>query len=431
MRALLILIFFFSQPLFAQWEVVYNFPFTSSMDAISYDLEYNGLDRLFLAKIGELLVSNDWGVSWDTSYNSAEQGQFREIVFSHPDTGYMVKSGGPGLFLRTYDAGETWETVVPVSGVYSEEATSVFVVDKDHLYFSIWDGGSGKIVWTADGGLTTQLAYPEIWQPSGISGMACKDTDTCVALSGYPYLFGGGGGNDGLCPVYRTDSCCNDWEYSTYTYYGTQKLIYRNWNLMYTYTSLYVFRSYDQFQTWDTIMAYEDINDQFWELHFANDSVGYLSTSRIYPGSDLPGRVLRTTDYGETWEETTFDWSPLNPDTIVTGTSTAIECIDENNCFLMLGRTLFRTTNGGLASAESHQAMLPLSLHPNPASTALIIEGLSAYPNATITTLSLSGQQVAVAFENGQANIAHLPPGIYLTTVQTEQGLWREKWVKL
>jgi hypothetical protein len=38
---------------------------------------------------------------------------------------------------------------------------------------------------------------------------------------------------------------------------------------------------------------------------------------------------------------------------------------------------------------------------------------------------------VAVAFENGQANIAHLPPGIYLTTVQTEQGLWREKWVKL
>ena len=71
---------------------------------------------------------------------------------------------------------------------------------------------------------------------------------------------------------------------------------------MYTYTSLYVFRSFDQFQTWDTIMAYEDINDHL-GLHFVNDSVGYLSTSRIYPRSDVPGRVLRTTDYGDTWEE--------------------------------------------------------------------------------------------------------------------------------
>jgi len=429
MKYLLIVLLVSANTLSAQWEVVYNFPLDSVYNTY-FELESNGDGKLFVSKSWEVLVSEDFGLSWDTSYTSNEQGQFRQIYFSSSDTGYMVKGGGPGLFLRTYDAGETWETVVPVSGVYSEEATSVFVLDSDHLYFSIWDGGSGKIVWTADGGLTTQLAYPEIWQPSGISGMACKDIDTCVALSGYPYLFGGGGGNDGVCPVYRTDSCCNDWEYSTYTYYGTQKLIYRNWNLMYTYTSLYVFRSYDQFQTWDTIMAYEDINDQFWELHFVNDSVGYLSLTRVFPGSEVPVRVLRTTDYGDTWEETNLDWSLLNPDTLVRGGIHAIECLSETDCFLMAGRTLFRTTNGGLASTNEI-ASLSLSLHPNPATTSLIIEGLSAYPNATMTTVTLSGQLVTVAFENGQANIAHLPPGIYLTTVQTEQGLWREKWLKL
>jgi|GEM_PF-2298788 len=430
MKVVFILPLMIAQTLFGQWEVVYDFPSVSSIDDISYDLEYNGLDKLFLTKIGKLLVSEDWGTTWDTSYVSGEQGQFREIVFSHPDTGYIVKSGGPGLFLRTVDAGETWETITPVSGAYSEEATSVFVLDKDHLFFSIWDGASGKIVWTNDGGLTTQLAYPEIWQPSGISGMACKDTDTCVALSGYPYLFGGGDGNDGICPVYRTDSCCNEWAYTSWTYFGTQKLIYRSWNLMYTYTSLYVFRSFDQFQTWDTIMAYEDINDHFWELHFVNDSVGYLSTSRIYPGSDVPGRVLRTTDYGDTWEETTFDWSALNPDTLVIGTSTAIECIDENNCFLMLGRTLFRTTNGGLASTYDI-ASLSLTLHPNPATDQLLLEGLASYPDAVWSTYSISGQTISLDLRNGQADISHLPPGIYLTTVHTRQGIWREKWVKL
>jgi photosystem II stability/assembly factor-like uncharacterized protein len=431
MKFLLIVLLASSSTLSAQWDVVYNFPFIENTDNTIYNLEYNGLDKLFILKDRDVLVSTDWGMSWDTSYTSNEQGQFRQIYFNSPDTGYMVKAVGPGLFLRTYDAGENWETVVPVSGVYSVEATSVFVLDKDHIYFSIWDGVSGKIVWTSDGGLTTQLAYPAIWEESGISGMACKDADTCVAVSGHPLIFGGGDGNEGLCPVYRTDSCCNDWEYSTYTYYGTQKLIYRNWNLMYTYTPIVAIRSNDQFQNWDTIMFFEDVNDEFMELHFVNDSVGYLSIRRLaLPGDELPTRVLRTTDYGETWAETTFDWSLLNPDTLFRGSINAIECLSETDCFLMAGRTLFRTTNGGLANTQDI-AGLPLTLHPNPASLVLEITGLNNYPFAITTTVSLNGQAVQLDFKNGQADIAALPAGIYITRVQTDYGLWQEKWVKL
>ena len=429
MRLVVLILLLSSTRMYCQWEAIFSFPQMPSSNT-ALDLTYNGDGRLFLLKSMEVLVSDNFGLSWDTSYATFDQGDYRQLYFHHPDTGYLVKGVGPGLFLRTYDAGDTWETVVPVSGVYSEEATSVFVLDKDHLYFSIWDGASGKIVWTNDGGLTTQLAYPEIWQPSGISGMACKDPDTCTAVSGFPYYIGFGG-NDGLCPVYRTSSCCDIWEYTTYTPGGAQKLIYKNWNLMYTYTPLFVFRSNDQFQTMDTIMTYGDINDEFNELHFVNDSVGYLSIRRYsFSGDEVPTRVLRTTNFGETWEETTFDWSLLNPDTLFKGSINAIECLSETDCFLMAGRTLFRTTNGGLASTYDI-ASLSLTLHPNPATDQLFLDGLASYPDAVWNTYSISGQAIPLDLRKGQADISHLPPGIYLTTVQTGQGIWREKWVKL
>jgi len=430
MKSLLLLLIVSGSSLSAQWEIVYNFPFIEDSDNTIYNLEYNGLNKLFILKSRDVLVSSDWGMSWDTSYTSYEQGQFREICFISPDTGYMVKSGGPGLFLRTYNGGNNWETVVPVSGMYSLEATSVLALDEDNIYFSIWDGISGKVVWTDDGGLTTQLAYPEIGQPSGISGIACKDEDTCVALSGFPVLFGGGEGNDGICPVYRTDSCCDEWDWSSWTTGGAQKLVYRNWNLMYTYTPLFVYRSYDQFQTWATIKEYEDVNDQFWELHFVNDSVGYMSITRVFPDSEVPTRVLRTTDYGDTWEETTFDWSLLNPDTLFKGRINAIECLSETDCFLMANNILLRTSNGGLAFSQSIPS-LSLTLHPNPATDQLFLEGLANYPDAVWSTCSINGQTIPLDLGNGQADISHLPPGIYLTTVQTQQGIWREKWVKL
>jgi photosystem II stability/assembly factor-like uncharacterized protein len=371
------------------------------------------------------------GLSWDTSYASVEQSQFREIVFTHPDTGYIVKAGGPGLFLRTYDAGSTWETVVPVSGLYSVEATSLFVLDKDHIYFSIWDGISGKVVWTNDGGLTTQLAYPEVGQPSGISGIACKDEDTCIAISGFPVFFGGGEGNDGICPVYRTDSCCDEWDYSTWTWGGAQKMQFRSWELMYTFTSNYVVRTVDQFNTLDTIKVPEYPTEYFTELFFVNDSVGYLAaTDWRLPDESLPSVIYRTADSGSTWVNTYLEWSPSVDSILLQSAIYNISCLTEDNCYLVSGTTLFHTSNGGVAGANELLTM-PLTLHPNPATTSLIINGLSAYPNATMTTVSLNGQTVQLDFKNGQADIQHLPAGIYITRVETDDGLWQEKWVKV
>ena len=54
---------------------------------------------------------------------------------------------------------------------------------------------------------------------------------------------------------------------------------------------------------------------------------------RIYPGSDVPGRVLENNRLWRHLGGDNLDWSALNPDTLVIGTSTAIECIDETIVF--------------------------------------------------------------------------------------------------
>jgi Secretion system C-terminal sorting domain len=429
MKFLVIVILIFAKlNVNAQWSAVYEFPFSS--ESQDYDIEYNGDGKLFLLRNHDVIVSQDQGLSWNTSYFSEEQGQFRQIYFSSPDTGYMVKASGPGLFLRTYNAGMSWETVTPIAGVYSEEATSVLVFDQDHLYFSIWDGASGKIVWTKDGGLTTQLAYPAIWEESGISAVACKNEDSCIALSGFPRLFGTGG-NGGICPVYRTSNCCEEWEWSSWMGGGAFKLQFRNWNLMYAVTPYYVFSSIDQFQTLDTIKVLEYPTEQFTELHFVNDSVGYLAAKDIsLPAEALPTCIYRTTDYGNTWEKTYLDWSSTFDSLVLNAAVYNIDCIDEYNCYLMASTLLFHTTNGGFATTSDFEK-LSLILHPNPTSSTLNITGLEAYQIENITTYSIDGRIVDLPFQNGQVDVSHLAPGIYLTTVQTEQGKWQEKWVKM
>lgn len=68
----------------------FSFPQMPSSNT-ALDLTYNGDGRLFLLKSMEVLVSDNFGLSWDTSYATFDQGDYRQLYFHHPDTGYLVK----------------------------------------------------------------------------------------------------------------------------------------------------------------------------------------------------------------------------------------------------------------------------------------------------------------------------------------------------
>ncbi|MBK6731717.1 MAG: T9SS type A sorting domain-containing protein [Bacteroidetes bacterium] len=93
---------------------------------------------------------------------------------------------------------------------------------------------------------------------------------------------------------------------------------------------------------------------------------------------------------------------------------------------------LLKTTNGGgISTLNNQNPNFNFNLNPNPATTILNLQlSLKEY-NYTIQTFNLVGELMPLNFQNNQADISHLPPGIYFTEVITEEGRAVQKWVKM
>ncbi|MBK6731814.1 MAG: T9SS type A sorting domain-containing protein [Bacteroidetes bacterium] len=72
-----------------------------------------------------------------------------------------------------------------------------------------------------------------------------------------------------------------------------------------------------------------------------------------------------------------------------------------------------------------------ISFISQPRPTILHLQLALKENNYTIQTFNLVGELMPVNFQNNQADISHLPPGIYFTEVITEQGRAVQKWVKM
>ena len=171
-------------------------------------------------------------------------------------------------------------------------------------------------------------------------------------------------------------------------------------------------------------------------MQFISDSIGFIRTSNESSSPIRENVLWKTMDAGWTFD-TIFSSTNLPEEY---GNTFSFHFISPTTGWLLTreGNLFYTTTGGGdeyillpPTVSVQHAGSLPLTLHPNPATDQLFLEGLAGYPDAAWSTCSISGQTIPLDLGNGQADISHLPPGIYLTTVQTQQGIWREKWVKL
>jgi hypothetical protein len=405
---------------YAQWYEVYTYSYNTG---VYRDIEVTNDGKVFVVSSDTIHRSDDYGDTWSIDDSWGNGG--RKIQFVSEDTGYVccgLADEYEENYLMTIDGGLNW---MPCGndinlGINDIEYLPDEVVVAATRFFPTW---------------VTVGAYcfSYIWQDSLATAGEVYDLD--VLNDSVMFMCGAIDPPDPFAysTTIKSVDGGNNWQVSgdgyDVPYYGmdwpTDSVGYGN-----GLTDLY--KTVDQGETWFKLPnPFEDSEHVylFATPEFVSDEIGYVTAGR-YPigqSSDVESLgVLRTNDGGMSWYITD------TPD----GYDGAwdIICMNADTCYYRSMGKIFRTFNGGgigVPLTVAVQQTLSLTLHPNPATTSLIIEGLSAYPNATMTTVTLSGQQVAVAFENGQANIAHLPPGIYLTTVQTEQGLWREKWVKL
>jgi len=162
----------------------------------------------------------------------------------------------------------------------------------------------------------------------------------------------------------------------------------------------------------------------FYELRtifFPDPNTGYVV-------SDC-GMIFKTTDAGQSWVE-------LN-----CGTQNYISSLwftDANTGYAagMFG-TILKTTNGGdVYIDEAKLLLLPFTVFPNPASSAITIDWSNAKPgNYSINIFDVSGKQLMQDYLPDQSSltidISRFPKGIYFVRLSSNEGTGVKKIVVL
>lgn len=396
---------------YSQWHALYEFEISDDGNSFR-DIEITDDGVIYAAREYVLMRSFDLGLTWDTAYYNEAQGEYRRVMFVNQDTGYIVKGFGPGLFIRTTNGGDSWETVTPLSGGYSEEANNIFYFDYNNLLFPVSDGVDGFVVITSNAGLTSQNYYT-LPGEDGVADIYCFSNDSCIVIPGDPYNH-----YSGIDEILLTTNGCEDWNIIGYLSDGMELQV-PSPDAIYIRSNHKIEFSDDRLTTRDTLLSIYS-GGGFSELYMLNDSVGFAA---IYqPGSE--SKIYRTDDMGNSWVLEMVDSTTFH-------VINSIDCFDKDNCYMIAGITLY-TTSLKVNSITSNFEKMNVLMSPNPASDYIRMDFQFITKELEVVTYNLIHEFIPLFFDNNnQADISHLPPGIYFTEVITEHGRSVQQWVKM
>lgn len=154
------------------WELVYTYASSGLKDIyfLNNDLGY------MVGSLGKILRTEDGGSNWDDISNSQISGDLQCVWFVSPDTGYVGKTTGFGMY-RTWDGGVTWAQ----NFGYSQSNCYTMHFLNDTLGYA---GAYGNAIFrTTNAGLTWALqSNPQLSQ--NINSFAFSDSVNAVAIAG-------------------------------------------------------------------------------------------------------------------------------------------------------------------------------------------------------------------------------------------------------
>ena len=186
------------------------------------------------------------------NWSSDCSGEFFKIKFKTVDTGFVVgQTHGPGegIIMRTTDAGQSWENLAPISGclIYVD----IHYPSNNLIYvLGGWaepkDLPGALIYISEDHGDTW---FPSVFFPTTSYSIHCLNKDSCLVA--------------GMQNIYFAD------------------IVYLSYSIKWSFS--------------DIGIDYGEI----YSLHFYNDSCGYACGAY---DDNSRGILLKTLNYGETWE---------------------------------------------------------------------------------------------------------------------------------
>lgn len=372
-------------------------------------------DTLFAAS-GEsmgLLKSVDGGLHWDT-LSFTNSASFK-VHFPDQNTGfiagYAAFATGPTCY-KTIDCGQTWQPMNYTIGG-GDYFYNIRFLNKDTGFIS----NMGQLARTVDGGnsFVTRQLIPQNHYITNIHFIS--QTTGFVSLVNQeqgPYRD----------MIFKTTDCGNSWNpvynedaapQMVFVYNGLKKMQFVNSQLGFAAIDGgpgKILKTTDGGNTWAVLPVPQFSDFGITDIHFLNAQTGYV----VYQY-----KIYKTLDGGQTW--TLQATSPA--DILVI----EVEMLDEQNGFAS-GHGLFKTTNGGaptgIDAAPARQS--GFKVYPNPASGRFFLENEKNIKISAITLLDISGK-VRAHFNPGSSRFAmpDIPAGTYFLCIQAAGTRYVEK----
>lgn len=299
---------------------------------------------------------DDWTLISRLDTNAAFRTYSRSVEFFNEDTGFVgtlsVSTFKGGIF-RTYNKGLSWKKMMEVSSL--GEGVCGMAHHKNVLIGVGTYSGSPK--------LYVSTNYGESFTTTDLSALATALVD-CYMVDEFTYYISG----------MSTDSL------------GEKPLI---------------LKTTDGGLTFTTVAMFNTVSGYVWKMYFRPDGVGLASVENNFDDPSVNGYVLRTTDFGNSWQGHLVD--------TIKGNFGGVMVLDNNVAFIgdQHAYGLWKSTNGGVnwqrifAPTDTTKSNNRMILLPN---NKIVIAGAYIYTSNGAVTGTKNNKYEAAAIHTIKAN---------------------------
>ncbi len=391
---------------------------------------------------GVILHTTDEGLTWDTTIL---ESCIRSICFLDPDTGFAASN--QSFFYKTTDGGVSWETIVVTTPIFGIDPynyfTSLHFNNSKEGFMSGHTGYAQRLTYrTYDGGNTWESMIPVIGYPND----AVSGGEVCFPSSSTGYIGNRYKTVNGGVTWFRTDSMitpnpeggyidiCNEFLTDKFGYIGGPCIT----PISGTYNSGFISVTFDGGINWE--YSYFQGVRNVYDIEIVDESMVYAVTS--YASSEAvtnTSHILVSFDYGSNWY-----YQALEADTLLWRIR-RIHAVDDKTAYAVgyaasyLSGVIYKTENAGgqplsLVETQSDKELLEslLNVFPNPANTSINIQ--CGFVIDQIEIYNISGellQSVAVASNKQEIDISTFSTGTYFVKVLGKGELAFGRFIKL
>jgi photosystem II stability/assembly factor-like uncharacterized protein len=272
---------------------------------------------------GVLMISEDLGDTWNAEYlHELANTSIYSISFPDSLIGYLA--GGGGSLFKSFDGGHTWQNIATPPLSY------LFFTSIDTGYAS---GINGTLLKTVDGGLTWD--YISSWAPIGITGLFFNNSNTGYVISEYGDIEKTTDG--GLSWINLGGAIPNAIDLKSIYFINDSTGYCAGYihGLFGEHNVNRILKTIDYGNSWDTTFVDTLLNvDNYTSIYFSSLDTGFVSGRK---------GVIATYDGGSTWT-----WTISN--NLPNGGFLRDVCSINNNISIAIGDNgiVFKTTDGGL-----------------------------------------------------------------------------------